>query len=40
MLFKEGLVIKPNHIVVIDMVAEMFVSNIFKLAVAGAADPT
>ena len=39
MFFKEGLVIEPNHIVVIDMVAEMFVSNIFKLAVAGSADP-
>ena len=39
MLFKKRFVIEPNHIIVIDMVSEVFVSNIFKLAIAGSADP-
>ena len=38
-LFKKSFVIKPHHIVVLDVMPEVFGANVLHRAVAGPADP-
>ena len=40
MLFEETLVIKPHHVVILDVMPEVLGADVLHRAVAGSADPS